>query len=62
MVTKTQKLLHALPPELAHDVAIAGLQVLGALPGIIRPYESVSRKLFGCESVSYTHLRAHETS
>ncbi|MEC7969966.1 MAG: quinone-dependent dihydroorotate dehydrogenase [Pseudomonadota bacterium] len=58
MVTKTQKLLHALPPELAHDVAIAGLQVLGALPGIIRPHESVSRKLFGCEFVNPIGLAA----
>ncbi len=58
MVTNTQKLLHALPPELAHDVAIAGLQVLGALPGIIRPHESVSRKLFGCEFVNPIGLAA----
>ena len=58
MVTNTQKLLHALPPELAHDVAIAGLQMLGALPGIIRPHESVSRKLFGCEFVNPIGLAA----
>ena len=58
MGIKTQKLLHALPPELAHDVAIAGLQVLGALPGVIRPHESVSRKLFGCEFVNPIGLAA----
>ena len=57
-VYDTQKLLHTLPPELAHDVAIAGLQLLGALPGAITPNQSVGRRLFGCEFVNPIGLAA----
>ena len=58
MFTNTQKLLHTLPPELAHDVAIAGLQLLGALPGAITPNQSVGRRLFGCDFVNPIGLAA----
>ncbi|MGB0997179.1 MAG: quinone-dependent dihydroorotate dehydrogenase [Pseudomonadales bacterium] len=58
MFTTTQKLLHTLPPELAHDVAIAGLQLLGALPGAITPNQSVGRRLFGCDFVNPIGLAA----
>ncbi|NCF33985.1 MAG: quinone-dependent dihydroorotate dehydrogenase [Proteobacteria bacterium] len=58
MYAITQKLLHKLPPETAHDVAILGLRLLGELPGSIRPHKSVKRTLFGCEFVNRVGLAA----
>ena len=38
MFETSQKLLLKLPPEIAHEVAISGLRLLGRLPGRARPY------------------------
>lgn len=58
MYATTQKLLHKLAPETAHDLAIFGLRLLGELPGSIRPYRAAKRSLFGCEFANPVGLAA----
>ncbi len=47
MSNLSQRLLLALPPETAHDLAIRGLGILGALPGAIRPIAGRATTLCG---------------
>ena len=58
MFETSQKLLLKLPPEIAHEVAISGLRLLGRLPGRPRPYTVTKRHLFGCEFANPIGLAA----
>ena len=58
MFETSQKLLLKLPPEIAHEVAISGLRLLGRLPGRARPYTVTKRHLFGCEFANPIGLAA----
>ena len=58
MFETSQKLLLKLPPEIAHEVAISGLRLLGRLPGRAQPYMVTKRRLFGCEFANPIGLAA----
>lgn len=58
MIEISQKLLLKLPPEIAHEVAISGLRLLGRLPGRAQPYTVTKRHLFGCEFANPIGLAA----
>jgi dihydroorotate dehydrogenase len=58
MIEISQKLLLKLPPEIAHEVAISGLRLLGRLPGRAQPYRFAKRRLFGCEFANPIGLAA----
>ena len=58
MLAISPKLLLALPPEIAHEVAISGLRLFGRLPWRAQPYTCGKRTLFGCEFANPIGLAA----